>query len=56
MRNLTLIFNSHTIKDLLFFTDNTRGGRKNPIEFGNTDLRDRYMYQTCTAYVLPYNS
>ena len=25
-----------------------------PIQFGNTDLRDRYMYRACTAYVLRY--
>ena len=25
------------------------------IQCGNTDLCDRYMYQACTAYVLPHN-
>ena len=33
----------------------TRGGRSSQIQCGNTDLRDHYMYQACTAYVLPHN-
>ena len=32
-----------------------RGAGKARFNVATHDLRDRYMYQACTAYVLPYN-
>ena len=56
MQNLASTINTFLKNNTCMYPAEEVGkARFNVATPGNTDLRDRYMYQACTTYVLPHN-